>query len=52
MPNERRHFWTEVNLSTPTEEFQTQISSLMMKYTTNGVSTFNPLILELEIFKA
>ena len=23
-----------------------------MKYTTNGVSTFNPLILELEIFKA
>ena len=36
----------------PPKNFKRKFLHSVMKYTTNGVSTFNPLILELEIFKA
>ena len=36
----------------PPKNFKRKFLHSVMKYTTNGVSAFNPLILELEIFKA
>ena len=36
----------------PPTNFKSKFLHSVMKYTKNGVSTFNPLILELEIFKA
>lgn len=36
----------------PPKNFKSKFLQSVMKYTTNDVSTFNPLILELEIFKA
>ena len=36
----------------PPKNFKSKFLHTVMKYTTNGVSTFNPLILELGIFKA
>ena len=36
----------------PPKNFKSKFLHLVMKYTTDGVSIFNPLILQLEIFKA
>ena len=52
MPNERRHFGLKSISVLPPKNFKCKFLHSVMKYTTNGVSTFNPLILELEIFKA
>jgi len=54
MPNERRHFnFGLKSISVlPPKNFKRKFLHSVMKYTTNGVSTFNPLILELEVFKA
>ena len=38
--------------ASPPKNLKRKFLHSVMKYTTNGVSTFNPLILELEIFKA
>ena len=38
--------------ASPPKKFKRKFLHSVIKYTTNGVSTFNPLILELEIFKA
>ena len=53
MPNERPAILGLKSISVlPPRNFKSKFLHTVMKYTKNGVSTFNPLILELEIFKA
>jgi len=43
---------TTLALASPPKNLKRKFLHSVAKYTTNGVSTFNPHILELEIFKA